>query len=232
MPTFRWSELETKAIDPQHSSAAGSVYRGETIEVALVRYPAGTEVKPHASAHEQVHSILKGRARYRVGGEEKVVGPGEAVLVRPNVHHAAEILDDLEVVTFRDVQPEASAGQAGAGAKAFHKWDEMESDFITPKYSSAQGPTLTGERMEIVYMFFPAGTEGKLHSHPNEQVQVALKGRAVGIIEGEEYPLGPGGGILFPANVTHGARILEDYTVINCKNVIRGWSTYHASWEK
>jgi unsaturated pyranuronate lyase len=232
MPTFRWSELPTEAIDPQHSAATGAVYRGEQIEVALARYPAGSAVTPHATPHEQVHSILRGRARYRVGGEEKVVGPGEAVLVRANVDHAAEILDDLEVVTLRDVKPESGSGPAEAGAQAFYKWDEMDADFITPKYSSAHGPTLLGERMEVVYMYFPAGTEGKLHSHPNEQLQVALKGKAVGIIEGQEYPLGPGGGILFPANVTHGARIVEDYTVINCKNIVRGWSTYTASWQK
>jgi quercetin dioxygenase-like cupin family protein len=232
MPTFRWSDLATEAIDPEHSAATGSVYRGEQIEVALVRYPAGSRVTPHATPHEQVHSILRGRARFRVGAEEKVVGPGEAILVRPGVEHAAEILEELEVVTLRDAKPEASGAPAGAGGPAFYTWDEMAADFITPKYSSAHGPTLLGERMEVVKMFFPTGTEGKLHSHPNEQIQVALKGRAIGIIEGEEFPLTPGGGILFPATLTHGARIVEDYTVINCKNIVRGWSTYHAAWQK
>jgi quercetin dioxygenase-like cupin family protein len=231
MPTFRWSELATEAIDPAHSAAAGAVYRGEHIEVALARYPAGSTVTEHATLHEQVHAVLRGRARFRVGGEEKVVGPGGAVLVRPGVRHAAEVLEELEVVTFRDAKAEAGGPPAGPGGPAFYEWDEMEADFITPKYSSAHGPTLLGERLEVVYMSFPAGTEGKLHSHPNEQIQVALGGRAVGIIEGEEYPLAPGGGILFPATLTHGARILEDYTVLNCKNVVRGWSTYHARYQ-
>lgn len=77
MPVFKWSGLKQEAVDPEHSSATGSVFRGEKIEVGLVRYPARTEVKPHAGPHEQVQSILKGKAKYRVGGEEKVVGPGE-----------------------------------------------------------------------------------------------------------------------------------------------------------
>jgi quercetin dioxygenase-like cupin family protein len=230
MPTFRWSDLASEAIDPEHSAATGRVYRGEQIEVALVRYPAGSRVTPHASPHEQVHSILKGRARFRVGTEEKIIGPGEAVLVRSGVQHAAEILEELEVITLRDAKPDGAP--AGTGGPAFYTWDAMAADFITPKYSSAHGPTLLGERMEVVKMYFPAGTEGKLHSHPNEQIQVALKGRAIGIIEGEEFPLTPGGGILFPATLTHGARIVEDYTVINCKNIVRGWSTYHAAWQK
>lgn len=232
MPTFQWSELKKEAFDPEHSSATGSVLRGEKIEVALVLYPAGTEVKSHASPHEQVQSILKGKARYRVGGEERVIGPGEAVLIRPNTDYAAQVLENLEVVAFQDVQPGVAAERAGAKERAFFKWDEMQSDFITPKYSSARGPTLTGERIEVALMLLPAGTEGKPHSHPNEQIQVVLKGKARAVIGGKEHIVGPGGGILFPANVEHGAQIIEDYTVINCKDVVSGWSVYHARWEK
>jgi quercetin dioxygenase-like cupin family protein len=232
MPTFKWSDLAFEAIDPKHSSGFGSVYQGESIEVARVTYPAGTRIAAHASPHEAVHSILRGRARFRVGGQEKAVGPGEAILVRANVLHSAEILDDLEVVTFRDVKPDPDAARADSAAQAFYTWDEMESDLITPKYSSSRGPTLLGDRMEVVYMYFPAGTEGKLHSHPNEQVQVILRGKAIAVIEGEEFTMEPGQGILFPATLTHGARILEDYTVLNCKNIVRGWSTYHASYRE
>lgn len=232
MPAFKWSELKREAVDPEHSSATGPVFRGEKIEVGLVLYPAPAEVNPHANPHEQVQSILKGRAKYRVGGEEKVVGPGEAVLIRPNTDYAVQILEDLEVVTFRDVQPGASTRQEGAPRPAFFKWDEMKSDFITPKYSSGRGPTITGDRIEVAFMFYPAGTEGKPHSHPNEQIQVALEGKARGVISGEEHIVEPGGGILFPANVEHGAQILEDYTVLNCKDIVPGWSVYHARWEK
>lgn len=232
MPAFKWSELEKEAVAPEHSSATGSVFRGEKIEVGRVLYPAATEVKPHASSREQVQSILKGKAKYRVDGEEKVVGPGEAVLIRPNTEHSVQVLEDTEVISFQDAGPAASAKQEGVKGPAFFKWDEMKSDFITPKYSSGQGPTITGERIEVAFMFYPAGTEGEPHSHPNEQIQVALKGKARGVISGEKHIIGPGGGILFPSNVEHGAQILEDYTVINCKDIVPGWSVYHARWEK
>lgn len=81
-------------------------------------------------------------------------------------------------------------------------------------------------------MFYPAGTEGKPHSHPNEQIQVALKGKSRGMIDGKEHIVEPGGGILFPSNVEHGGKMLEDYTVINCKDIVAGWSVYNARWEK
>lgn len=232
MPAFRWSELKKEAVDPEHSSATGSVFRGEKIQVGLMVYPAATVVKPHASPREQVQSILKGKAKYRVGGEERVVGPGEAVLIRPKTEYAVQILEDLEVVTFSDVRRGTNARHEGVQGPAFFKWDEMKSEFITPKYSSGRGPTISGERIEVAFMFYPAGTEGKPHSHPNEQIQVTLEGKVRSVIDGEEHLIGPGGGVLFPANVEHGIQILEDYTALNCKDIVPGWSVYHARWEK
>lgn len=229
MPAFRWSELTIDALEPEHSAARGPVVRGEQIEVARPVYPPGTEVKPHAAARERVHSILRGRARYRVGEEERVVGPGQAVLIRPHVDFAAEILEELELVALASRRPAQPSGAAG---QAFFTWDEMPSDFITPMYSAARGPTITGEQIEVARFFFPAGTEGKPHAHPNEQIQVVLQGKAKAAIETVEYLLEPGMGILYPGNRRHSAQILEDYTLLNCKNIVHGWSVYHARWDK
>lgn len=232
MPVFKWSKLEEKVLYPEHSPATGAMIRGEKIAVARVRYPAGSKVPLHASRREQVHSILRGQAAYRVNGEEKLVGPGEVVLIRPNTEHAVQIWDHMDVIGFQDVGPLASVEPGGASGPIFFKWDEMESDFITPKYSSGRGPTITGERIEVALMFYPAGTEGKPHAHPNEQIQVALQGKVRGVIGGEEHLIESGGGVLFPSNVEHGIKILEDYTVINCKDIVSGWSVYHARWER
>lgn len=231
MPAFTWSALTAEAIDPGHSPA-GPVMRGEKIAVGLVRYPAGTEARPHARPHEQVVSILGGRASYRVGREERVVGPAEAVLVRPNTDYAFRALEDLEVAVFRDVLPASGARPAEAAGSAFYRWDEMKADFITPKYSSGRGPVITGERIEVAYMFYPAGTEAKPHSHPNEQIQICLAGRIKAVIGGQESIVGPGGGIMMPSNVEHGIQILEDYTTINCKDIVPGFSVYHARWDR
>ncbi len=104
---------------------------------------------------------------------------------------------------------------------------------MTPRAdpTAPQGPPLLRMAENGLYVGY-ARTEGKPPSHPNEQIQIALKGKARGVISGEEHIIGPGGGILFPANVEHGAQILEDYTVLNCKDIVPGWSVYHARWEK
>jgi hypothetical protein len=35
-----------------------------------------------------------------------------------------------------------------------------------------------------------------------------------------------------PVDVLHSVRVLEDYTVINCKDIVQGFSVYNARWEK
>jgi quercetin dioxygenase-like cupin family protein len=232
MPTFRWSELKHERVEGEHAPVSAPVVRGEQIQAARVLYPAGTEVKRHASPHEQVHAILRGRARYGVGAEQKVVGPGEAVLIAPETEYEIHALEDVEVVAFGDVQGGPDATPQPGTPGVFFAWRELASDFITPKYSSGRGPTITGRRIEVAYMFYPTGTEGKPHSHPNEQIQVALAGTVRGMIGGQAAEFGAGEGVLFPPGVEHGARIVEDYTTLNCKNIVPGWSVYHARWER
>src|SRR5262249_2425910 len=183
-------------------------------------------------AQERVHSIVRGRARYRVGEEMRVVGPGEAVLIRPGTPHSIQVLEETELVGFHDVGPPPGGTPDSPGGPAFFTWKEMKSDLITPKYSSGRGPTITGDRLEVAFMFYPAGTEAKRHAHPNEQIQVALGGKVRYFIGDEAHVVAAGGGVLFPSNVEHGVEILEDYTVINCKDIVPGWSVYHARWER
>jgi quercetin dioxygenase-like cupin family protein len=230
MAVFRWSEIPNQPIDPDHSAATGRVFRGQRIEVARLTLPAGTEVRLHAGPHEQVHSILAGKAGYRVGGEERVVGPGDVVLIEPHTTRAAQILEDLEVVVFKDRLAPAARDER-APRQAFYNWDRMSADFITPEYSSAHGPTLTGARLEVSRMLLPTATEGKPHKHPNEQIQVVLQGKARAMIGGEEEIVDSAGGVLFPPDVEHGAKIIQDYLVLNCKDIVAGWSVYHARWE-
>jgi quercetin dioxygenase-like cupin family protein len=114
----------------------------------------------------------------------------------------------------------------------FFKWTEMQKGMITPEYSSANGPNIKGETMEIGLFSYPAGTQAKPHAHPNEQGMVILKGRAKLRIGTDEREMGPGEAALMPANVEHQLQVLEDLELINCKSVVPGWSVYHAKWEK
>lgn len=114
----------------------------------------------------------------------------------------------------------------------FFKWSEMQSDLITPQYSSARGPNIRGESIEVGMFTYPAGTNAEPHSHPNEQVQVILKGTVKSVVGDEERVLGPGEAVLIPPNVEHHLEILEDAEVLNCKDIVKGWNVHDAHWEK
>ncbi len=88
---------------------------------------------------------MKGKANFRIAGEERVAGPGEALLIRPYTEFSARILEEFEVLRFKDVGPDKGTRKEIGQVPAFFKWNEMKSDFITPMYSSGKGPTITGE---------------------------------------------------------------------------------------
>jgi quercetin dioxygenase-like cupin family protein len=114
----------------------------------------------------------------------------------------------------------------------FYKWTDMGKDKITPEYSSAYGPNIRGEKIEVGLFSYPAGTQAKPHAHPNEQIMVILKGKGIWRIGKEEKTLGPGEAVLIPANAEHELRIVEDLELINCKDIVSGWSVKNARWEK
>lgn len=114
----------------------------------------------------------------------------------------------------------------------FFKWSDMKADLITPDYSSAKGPNITGEHIEVGLFFYPAGTQAKPHTHPNEQVQVIMKGRVRYVIAGEEKTIGAGEAVLIPVDTEHSLEILEDTEAINCKNVVPKWNVHDARWEE
>jgi quercetin dioxygenase-like cupin family protein len=114
----------------------------------------------------------------------------------------------------------------------FYKWDEIEADVITPSYSLGKGSSIKGETIEVALVTYPAGTEAKTHTHPNEQFQIVMKGKARYRVGGEAKVIGPGEIALMPANIDHEIEILEDLEVINVKNIVPGWSVKHARWEK
>jgi quercetin dioxygenase-like cupin family protein len=102
MPFYKWSDLRKDRITPEHSSAYGPNIRGEKNEVGLFFYLAGTRAKPHAHPNEQIIVMMKGKGKWRIGKEEMIIGPGEAVLIPANAEHELEIVEDLELINCKD----------------------------------------------------------------------------------------------------------------------------------
>ncbi|MGH7390659.1 MAG: cupin domain-containing protein [Candidatus Rokuibacteriota bacterium] len=83
-----------------------------------------------------------------------------------------------------------------------------------PGYSTAHGPVVEGERMQVGLMRMPKGSGSRPHSHPNEQWIYILKGTVDGEVGGVTSRAKAGSVIYVPANVVHWAQATTDEDVI------------------
>ena len=66
-----------------------------------------------------------------------------------------------------------------------------------------------GGSLMMVEVFFAAGAQGALHSHPHEQVSYCLSGAFEFTIAGETQMVRAGDSLYVPGGVEHGTRCLE-----------------------
>ena len=83
-----------------------------------------------------------------------------------------------------------------------------------PGYSTAHGPVVEGERIQIGLMRVPRGTSGRPHSHPNEQWIYVLQGTLATEVDGVQSRVPAGSLIYIPSNVVHSALATPDADVI------------------
>lgn len=69
-------------------------FAGDSLMVVRVEARRGSIAPSHSHPHEQMSLIYCGRVRFRVGTEERVLGPGDVVHIPSGVEHEAEILED------------------------------------------------------------------------------------------------------------------------------------------
>jgi quercetin dioxygenase-like cupin family protein len=70
------------------------------LSIGVVELDPGAHVPEHRHANEQLGIVLRGSVRFRVGDEERELGPGGAWRIPPDVPHevvagpeGAEVLD-------------------------------------------------------------------------------------------------------------------------------------------
>ena len=74
-----------------------------------------------------------------------------------------------------------------------------------PGYSTAHGPVVEGERIQIGLIRMPRGTGARPHSHPNEQWVYVLQGMLESEVEGVKSRVPAGSLVYIPANAVHSA---------------------------
>ena len=67
---------------------------GERMMQVIVWFDKGAKVPEHAHVHEQIASVLSGKMRFVVAGQTRDVPGGDCVMLRSNVPHSAEALEE------------------------------------------------------------------------------------------------------------------------------------------
>ncbi len=78
-----------------------------------------------------------------------------------------------------------------------------------------------GERTLATEFRMKAGSELPLHTHPHEQTGYLVSGRVRLLIGGERFDAGPGTSWCIPADVQHGAQIVEDTVALEVFSPVR-----------
>ena len=66
---------------------------GSNLMLALVDLQPHSVVTEHSHPHEQMGMVLEGRAEFTIGGETRVLGPGDMYLMPSGVRHKVTALD-------------------------------------------------------------------------------------------------------------------------------------------
>ena len=83
-----------------------------------------------------------------------------------------------------------------------------------PGYSTAHGPVVEGERIQIGLIRMPRGTGARPHSHPNEQWVYVMEGMLESEVEGVKSLVPAGSLIYIPANAVHSALATPEADVV------------------
>ena len=106
---------ESLRTTPVRPGVTRRVFSGEGATLAWTKLQPGHEARPHSHPHEQIVYVVSGRMRFVVGDEEALVGPGDMLVVPPNVEHWAETIGDepaLDLSIFSPKRDEYAAEES------------------------------------------------------------------------------------------------------------------------
>ena len=92
----------------------------------------------------------------------------------------------------------------------FHRFEEIESHYLTPHLSSGKAPVIEGQYMYFCLLHKDAGTGSELHYHPNELLIFPVRGKINAIVGKDRRIVSPGTFVHAPAYARHSMKATED----------------------
>jgi quercetin dioxygenase-like cupin family protein len=234
----------------------GTSIGGDRASVALLRARHGAGCPVQTAATEQFYFVLDGGFVADIDGALLEVPAQHALHVPAGMTYALQATADTSFIVtasrgaaaagaasgWRDsvafvTSPRTRQGSAGE-VRYVYPVDQLDavppgvsSATVVPKNyvsgkSSSFGAALSGAALHIGVIHKARGSGAKLHSHPNEQFNVVLKGKMLGEIDGGPMAVTPYGLVHMPAGVHHCtmASADGDITVFVVKDTSHGLS--------
>jgi len=99
---FRWEDVPGEEVT-EHFSRKMIVGQNEML--CRLELKPGCKVPRHSHIHEQISHVLQGRLRFLIDGEAMEVGPGESLLIPPNVPHEVDVVGEETVIDYDIFSP-------------------------------------------------------------------------------------------------------------------------------
>ena len=71
---------------------------GDNLTLVEIRLSPGAEVPEHVHPHEQAGHVASGRVRFRIGGQESDLGPGDSYLIPGELPHHVVAIDAATLI--------------------------------------------------------------------------------------------------------------------------------------
>ena len=73
----------------------------DNLTVMAIRVDKGTVTDAgHSHPHEQAAVVLSGKIKFFIADETRILGPGDGYLVKPNLKHHIEALEDTVLIDY------------------------------------------------------------------------------------------------------------------------------------
>ncbi|MFA6505344.1 MAG: cupin domain-containing protein [Treponemataceae bacterium] len=93
---FKAAEMKEETVE---GNVKRFIYTGKNMQIVEYHFPANKTFPPHKhDIHEQMGYLVSGKMEFTVGGETKLLGPGDYYHAQIGVQHNTRTLDEPAVL--------------------------------------------------------------------------------------------------------------------------------------
>jgi len=95
MNRLQLDKLEAREVVP---GCIGRFVHSDNMTISHWAFEAGAVLLAHSHPHEQVANFIEGEFELTVAGETQHLGPGDVVIISPNVVHSGRAISECYII--------------------------------------------------------------------------------------------------------------------------------------